>query len=321
MLYTCKEKSRECAEHPAWGKERWLMDIRQLTYFTAVAQNGSFSKAAEILSLSQPTLSLAVKKLEEELGVKLFYSFNKRQELTDEGRALLESSRHLLDVYQQTLENVKTSSKSCSGTFVLGLSPLFGACFFGDLIPKFHEEYPNIQITMIEDGARKIDERIASGQVDLAVTLKTDRLATFHNCHFTTQRNVALLNRSHPLAGEKSITVSQLRDDAFAIFSQDFILHRQIMSACHSAGFRPKIALLSSQWDFMVELVAKNHAVSILPKPVLDKHPDPNVVCIPLTDSMKYWDIALAWNKDRYMSNACRLFLDFVLENLPPDDL
>ena len=174
---------------------------------------------------------------------------------------------------------------------------------------------------MIEDGAYKIDERIANGQVDLAVTLKTDRLSTFSNCHFTTQRNVVLLHKSHPMAGEKSLTVAQLREEPFAIFSQDFILHRQIVSACHSAGFRPKFALLSSQWDFMVELVAKNHAVSILPKPVLDKHPDPNVVCIPLTDSMKYWDIALAWNKDRCMPNACRLFLGFVREHLPPDDL
>lgn len=297
------------------------MDIRQITYFVAVAQNGSFSKAAEMLSLSQPTLSLAVKKLEEELGVRLFYSFNKRQELTDEGRALLESARQLLDDYQRTVEHVQTSRNSRSGTFTLGLSPLFGACFFGDLIPKFYQEYPDIHITMIEDGANKIDERIAGGQVDIAVTLKSERLATFESCHFTTQRNVALLHRSHPLAGEESVTMAQLREDPFAIFNQDFILHRQIMSACHSAGFRPKIALLSSQWDFMVELVAKNHAVSILPKPVLDKHPDPDVICVPLSDSMKYWDIALAWNKDRYMPNACRLFLDFVRDHLPPDDL
>lgn len=297
------------------------MEIRQLTYFVAVAQNGSFSRAAEMLSLSQPTLSLAVKKLEEELGVRLFYSFNKRQELTDEGRTLLESARQLLEDYQRTVEQVQTSRNSRSGTFTLGLSPLFGACFFGDLIPQFNQEYPNIRIVMIEDGANKIDEQIAGGQVDIAVTLKTERLATFANCHFTTQRNVALLHRSHPLAGEASVTVAQLREDPFAIFNQDFILHQQIMSACHSAGFRPKIALLSSQWDFMVEMVAKNHAVSILPKPVLDKHPDPNVVCVPLSDSMKYWDIALAWNRDRYMPNACRLFLEFVREHLPPDDL
>lgn len=296
------------------------MDIKQISYFMAVAQEGSFSRAAEKLEVSQPTLSMAVKKLEEELGAELFYSFNRRQNLTDEGLRLKEGAAKLLEVYQETIENVKLSDYVGSGAVTLGLSPLFGACFFGDLIPSFSAAYPNIKINMLEDGANKIDELVEKGEVDLAVTLNTERTASFASCHFSTQRNVALLHKKHPLANAKSITVADLKEDSFAIFNQDFILNRQIMSACHAAGFRPKIALLSSQWDFMVELVSRNCAVSILPKPVLDKHPDPNVVCVPLMDSMKYWDIVLAWNKQKYMSKSCRLFLDYVKENLPPDD-
>ena len=297
------------------------MDIKQISYFMAVAQEGSFSRAAEKLEVSQPTLSMAVKKLEEELGAELFYSFNRRQNLTDEGLRLKEGAAKLLEVYQETIENVKLSDYVGSGAVTLGLSPLFGACFFGDLIPSFSAAYPNIKINMLEDGANKIDELVEKGEVDLAVTLNTERTASFASCHFSTQRNVALLHKKHPLANAKSITVADLKEDSFAIFNQDFILNRQIMSACHAAGFRPKIALLSSQWDFMVELVSRNRAVSILPKPVLDKHPDPNVVCVPLMDSMKYWDIVLAWNKQKYMSKSCRLFLDYVKENLPPDDI
>lgn len=296
------------------------MDIKQISYFMAVAQEGSFSRAAEKLEVSQPTLSMAVKKLEEELGAELFYSFNRRQNLTDEGLRLKEGAAKLLEVYQETIENVKLSDYVGSAAVTLGLSPLFGACFFGDLIPSFSAAYPNIKINMLEDGANKIDELVEKGEVDLAVTLNTERMASFASCHFSTQRNVALLHKKHPLANAKSITVADLKEDSFAIFNQDFILNRQIMSACHAAGFRPKIALLSSQWDFMVELVSRNRAVSILPKPVLDKHPDPNVVCVPLMDSMKYWDIVLAWNKQKYMSKSCRLFLDYVKENLPPDD-
>ena len=74
------------------------MDIKQLNYFMAVAQAGSFSKAAENLTVSQPTLSVAVKKLEEELGVRLFYSFNREQRLTDEGLRLMNGARRLMDV-------------------------------------------------------------------------------------------------------------------------------------------------------------------------------------------------------------------------------
>ena len=297
------------------------MDMKQISYFLAVAQEGSFSRAADVLGISQPALSIAIKKLEEELGAKLFYSFDRRQCLTDEGQRLLKGGRELSDIFQQTMEDIRGSDAANAGEFTLGLSPLFGACFFGDLIPSFSAAYPDIRINMIEDGANKIDQCIEKGTVDLAVTLKTDRISAFASCHFSTQRNVALVHSTHPLANRETLSVADLRNDAFAIFNQDFILHRQIMSACHAAGFRPKIALLSSQWDFMVELVSRNRAISILPKPVLDRHPDPNIRCIPLTDSMKYWDISLAWNPRKYMPKACKTFLRYVQKNLPPDDL
>ena len=120
------------------------MDIRQINYFVAVAQNGSFSKAAEMLSLSQPTLSLAVKKLEEELGVKLFYSFNKRQELTDEGQALLESSRHLLDATAD-LGNVKPAGTVAPARFTLGLSPAVRRLLFRRLDSQFIRSIPEFR--------------------------------------------------------------------------------------------------------------------------------------------------------------------------------
>lgn len=85
------------------------MDIKQLTYFMAVAQEGSYSKAAEKLGISQPTLSIAVKKLEEELGLPLFYTFNRRQVLTDGGLRLMNGGRQLIDLYQKTVEDVKVT--------------------------------------------------------------------------------------------------------------------------------------------------------------------------------------------------------------------
>ena len=77
------------------------MDIKQISYFMAVAQEGGYSRAAEKLNVSQPTLSIAVKKLEEELGTRLFYTFDRKQCLTDEGLRLLEGSKQLMDIYQK----------------------------------------------------------------------------------------------------------------------------------------------------------------------------------------------------------------------------
>lgn len=113
------------------------MDIKQISYFLAVAREKSFSKAAENLTVSQPTLSVAVKKLEEELGVQLFYSFNREQRLTDEGLRLMKGAKQIMEAYQQTVEGVQVMDRNTEGSFTLGLSPLFGACFFGDLLPGF----------------------------------------------------------------------------------------------------------------------------------------------------------------------------------------
>ena len=125
------------------------MDIKQISYFLAVAREKSFSKAAENLTVSQPTLSVAVKKLEEELGVQLFYSFNREQRLTDEGLRLMKGAKQIMEAYQQTVEGVQVMDHNTEGSFTLGLSPLFGACFFGDLLPGFSASYPNIHIEIV----------------------------------------------------------------------------------------------------------------------------------------------------------------------------
>lgn len=297
------------------------MDIKQLSYFVAVAQEGSYSKAAEKVNLSQPALSIAIKKLEKELGVALFYTFERRQRLTEEGERLLAGARDLISDYHRTVESVKNVRLNEEGAFTLGLSPLFGSCFFAELIPEFNHRYPNIKISLVEDGAGKINEAIENGSVDLAVTLRTEGIQLFEHTHFTIQRNMAVFHESHPLAYAKEVCVSDLRNEKFAIFNQDFILNKQIIAACSAAGFRPEFALLSSQWDFMVELAARNQAVAILPKPILMKHTAASVRYVPMGDSMKYWDVVLAWNRSKYMPQSCQLFLEYLKENLPPDDL
>lgn len=182
-------------------------------------------------------------------------------------------------------------------------------------VDSFALAYRLFLVTVFFGYSIPIDEMIVRGEVDLAVTLKTERTETFDHCHFTRQQNGAVVHKSHPLARSKGLTVSDLKNDAFAIFNENFILHQIITSACHRVGFRPHFPLLSSQWDFMVELVSKNHAVSILPRPVLDKHPGKDACCIPMVDETRYWDSILAWNK----ISTCPILVNFFgLFKRPP---
>lgn len=95
------------------------MDLKQLSHFTAIVREGSYSRAAEKLNVSQPALSVAIKKLENELGVKLFYSFDRRQWLTDEGIRLMNGAVQMLDVYRKTVENVMADNAETTGSLLM----------------------------------------------------------------------------------------------------------------------------------------------------------------------------------------------------------
>ena len=95
------------------------MDLKQLSYFTAIVREGSYSCAAEKLNVSQPALSVAIKKLENDLGVKLFYSVDRRQWLTDEGIRLMNGAVQMLDVYRKTVENVMADNAETTGSLLM----------------------------------------------------------------------------------------------------------------------------------------------------------------------------------------------------------
>lgn len=90
------------------------------------------------------------------------------------------------------------------------------------------------------------------------------------------------------------------------------------MDACHSAGFFPKITLLTSQWDFMIEVVAKTQSVSLLPQPIYEMSANPNITAVPLIDGLKYWDVIVIRNKERYFSKVCEAFFKHIIANAPP---
>ena len=295
------------------------MDIRQLRYFMAVAKAGSYSAAATELNVAQPTLSISVRNLEQELGVTLFYTFDRRQHLTDEGERLLAGAQRLMEDYRRTIEEVQNTAGSAAGKLIVGLPPLMGTLYFAELIPEFAKKYPNIHIQVIEQGSQVIDQMLLEGELDIALMLNTDKLPDFETHRFVKKPVVALVSRDHPLAKRQKVSFADLKEERFAIFNQDFLLHWQIMDACRHAGYSPKIALLSSQWDFLMEVAAQNRAITILPKPIYDRQPDQRVRCVALADGPQVWEVMLAWNKRRYMSNACKLFLEHVQSRRPLD--
>lgn len=297
------------------------MEIKQLKYFIATVEEGNICAAANRLHISQPALSISIKKLEEEVGAQLFFTIGRHRYLTDAGNVLLARAYKLIDVYQQTIDDVQSINQRVQGQIRFGLPPLMGACFFGQIIPTFTKKYPDVEISIIEEGAVKLDTMIADGTLDIALSLPTKRNIGFERRYFSRQQNMVLLHRDHPLAARNRLTVADLRDERFAFFTKDFILHEQLVEACYKEGFSPKFSIMTTQWDFMAEVVSKNHGITILPRPVCESCTKKDIVTIPLEDSiMQYWDVIVIWNKARHFSHVCNLFYEHIIKNATPSD-
>ncbi len=294
------------------------MDIKQLNYFIQIAVDESYSIASKKLYVSQPALSKVVKNLEQELNTKLFYSSERKTKLTDEGRIFFKKAQKIVEDFNELLETSCQSENMEKGHIALGLPPIVGSCYLSELVIRFQNEYPHIDISITEEGANTIQQDVFLGVLDIGCIITPIFSNQFEITPIISDRNQLLVNEAHPLAGRSKVTVADLRDENLLIFNEDFTLYHQIIAACRDNDFEPNIAVTSSQWDFLAELVTQNFGISILPRPILEKYAHPRAVTVEFDDneSINEWNVAMIRRKNRYLSTACKHFKSFLEKNL-----
>ncbi|MFD1954383.1 LysR family transcriptional regulator [Paenibacillus thailandensis] len=291
------------------------MDIRHLKYFAAVAEHGSFTKAAEELHITQPTLSKMVKLLEQELDAELFDRSGKRIELTDAGRTILRSSLQIIHAMDNMTMELQEVFKLERGTIRLGLPPMIGGKFFASIIEKFHARYPKVEIKVVEVGGKPIEADVESGLLDAGIIiLPVESANLFHLQPLLEEKLMVVTDTGHRLAGNKQVTLTDLADESFILFIPDFRLHHLIKDACLETGYQPKVVFESSQWDFMTEMVAARFGITLLPETVCRSLDPARFAIIDLDHTTLRWRLAMIWSKEKYMSFAAREWVRFVQE-------
>jgi DNA-binding transcriptional LysR family regulator len=288
------------------------MDVRPLLYFATVARLKSFTRAGEHLHITQPTISKLIRNLEDELGVTLLDRSTKQVRLTDAGAALLGQAEQILGALEHLTENLSDVMNLRKGTVRIGLPPMAGAHFFPGVLARFHAQYPGINLRLVEDGAKKIEEAVSDGSLDLGVIVLPTDEERFGQVPFGGSNLKVVVSPGHSLAGRDSIALKELQHEPFILFREDWSLHDRIMRACAAEGFQPTVVCKSGQWDFVVELAAANLGIALLPETIC-RGLDPARVCtIPLTAPVIPWHLAIIWRQDRYLSFAAREWLTFA---------
>jgi DNA-binding transcriptional LysR family regulator len=291
------------------------MDVRHLTYFIEVARHRSFTKAARSLHITQPSISKMIKILEDELGTTLFYRSAKQIELTDAGKAVLHQSQQIVTSFQNLTSELADVINLKKGSLVIGLPPMIGARFFPKVIADFTKLYPQISLSLIEVGSKKVEDGIEDGTLDIGMVALPVNENTFEMFPFVKEPLMLIVHPDHELAQQSNIELSQLKNESFILFREDFSLHNRIVNRCIQSGFDPKIICESSQWDFISEMVAINLGIALLPRTICNELDPTRIKTLSLAEPMIPWHLGMIWKKDRYLSFSTRAWLKFTSEH------
>lgn len=287
------------------------MELRDLKSFIAVAQHGSFTKASQQLFVSQPSLSKNIKRLEELLQVELLDRSTRYVRLTDAGRIVYDQSKKAMLALDEIPLLLNDLKQIYSGSIKIGIPPLIGTLFFPELARKFHEKYPNVQLELTELGAKRIWELVDNGHVNLGFVVLPANESLFQMKPFIEDEFVLFIHENHPLANENEISISQLKDEKFILFSEEFTLHDLVIQACRDMGFIPNVVYKSSQWDLIIELVSSQLGITLLPKSIYKKQVNKHVRIISLKEKLR-WNLGIITKKDSYLPFAVKEFLAFT---------
>ena len=288
------------------------MDVRTLGAFVEVVRQGGFSRAGETLHLAQPTVSKAVKSLEDDLGQVLLVREGRRVRLTDAGRVAFERAQAILSALHALEDEVAEVGAVRRGHLRLGIPPMVGGAFFPPVLGDFRAAYPGVTLELREVGARRVEALVLGGEVEAGATILPTDAAAFEVMPLMRDVLRAVVHPRSPLARRRQVALRELERVPFVLYREDFALHTHILDACRREGFTPKVASESSQWDFMAAMVAADVGVALLPRTICRRLDPAQVRVLPLVEPELRWDLALVWKRGRHLPPAGRAFVEVV---------
>jgi LysR family transcriptional activator of glutamate synthase operon len=286
------------------------MEMKQVEYFLAVAELGSFSVAADNLYVSQSSLSKQIMALEKELGVALFDRSKRSIALTAAGETFQKYAQRLNDEYKAMISNIKDYKIAPSLSIVA--IPVIAQYGITSCIAQFQSAYPKIQLLLEEREASAILPALNSHQFDLAF-IRDNYLDTeqYHTLEINNDKFVVALSVKHPLAVRVSISLSELANENFIMFDKGTIVHELAVDACHKAGFEPRNFYASLRVESILGLVASQAGIALIMEKIFQYHKHPDVITIPLTEIVES-KIVLAYPKDKKLSAPTKSFWEFI---------
>jgi DNA-binding transcriptional LysR family regulator len=291
------------------------MELRQLRYLVALAEERNFTRAAESEHVAQPALSQQIRRLEQELGLALVERTTRRTSLTDAGELLVVRARRVLAELQAAETELQSLRGLTTGHVTIGAMHTMGPIDLSLVLALFNQLHPDVELTVREQSSEEMAEMLRVDELDLAFLSVTERIES-HDLglrQLVSEELVVLLPLDHPLAGGGHVRMAQLAQERFISFRQGARLRELLESAGRQAGFEPRVTLESNETQRIRRLVARGLGVAILPRSDVEGH-EPEVAMAFLTHPVLSRDITLAWREGRRQAPAAAEFISLARE-------
>ena len=288
------------------------MNIQQLEYFKQLADTGNFTRAAKKIGIAQPALSIAIKNLEQRLGLNLINRSDKNDFLTAEGKVLYRSAVQLLANAQQVALQMQELKDLNSGVVRFGVSAMIGSYYFPEVLVAFKQQYPNINVQLYEQGTVALEIMLLNGEVDIALIRAEQQSSQLRYVDFIEEPMMVGMPVDHPLAACQSMTLATFCRQPLILFREGYFLREAISQYSQQHHVQLDIKMETNLIELQKSLVKNNLGITSCLSGIISD--DPDLITLPFSPPIVL-KLGLAWKKNHYLSNASKTFMEFIQQH------
>lgn len=288
------------------------MDISRFGEFAILAQSRTFLEAADLLFMSQSTLSKHIMAMERELGCTLFDRTQRQVTLTERGRTLLPYAQKIAALQHHYTAALADTSEEPLETITVGSLPIMAPYGITDAVVDFQRANPSYSVQLVEGESETLKQRLLRDEIELAfIRDNGDPEPEFKKIPYTEDRLIAVLPAHYPLAGHETVNLTDLADENFLLLPSGSFVNALARECCERAGFAPRVTFTGKRAENIISLVARDAGVSLLMrKPALSLANDRVAVCdiAPTATS----EVKIYLRRDRSHSQAVVSFIGYL---------
>ena len=284
------------------------MELHQLRYFVAVAEEGSFSRAAAREHVAQPSLSQQIQKLEFDVGERLFDRLPRSIVLTEAGKHLLDYARRVLLEMTNARRCLEDLKRNVCGHLTVGGILTIAPFVLPALIEKFQNRYSNVTLEIFEDATENLALRLEDGTLDLALVSSCNESPALQRHSLGNEPLLLLLSREHPLAKRTKVKWSDLKSQKFLLLHEMHCLSAQVCELLEANHLQPQLAARAAQLATIAKMVESGLGVTLVPQMMLNSELSSGCVALPFAPPVPMREINILRNPLRLESRAAAAF-------------